>query len=234
MQFNDISAILLDIEGTTTPISFVHDVLFPYSRNNLSSYLKQHANSPELLRDLTLLDQEHAVDVNEDKHPPPLVEPYLHWLIEQNRKSPALKSIQGKIWKQGYVDGSLKAPLFPDVLPAMNRWRDQKIQIAIFSSGSILAQKLLFQHTDVGDVTEYIQGFFDTSVGKKIESKSYRRIATELELPPNQILFVSDVTKELEAANAASMNTLLCLRPGNPLQAEHDRFPSITTFSEIQ
>ena len=233
MSLENIRAILLDIEGTTTPISFVHDVLFPYSRANLSSYLKQHDNSSELIADLTLLADEYAQDVSEEKHPAPLVEPYLHWLIDQDRKSPALKSLQGKIWKQGYIEGSLKAPLFPDVLPAMERWRQQNIQLAIFSSGSVLAQKLLFQHTDAGDVTHYIQGFFDTSVGKKTESKSYEDIAAQLGKVPNDVLFLSDVTKELEAANGAHMKTLLCIRPGNPTQSQADRFKSIISFDEI-
>ena len=233
MQRHNISAVLLDIEGTTTPIAFVHDVLFPYSRNYLSSYLKQQASSPELLQDLALLDQEHAVDVSENKDPPPLVEQYLNWLIDRDRKSPALKSLQGKIWKQGYVDGSLKAPLFPDVLPAMNRWREQQIKISIFSSGSVLAQKLLFQHTGEGDVTSYIQEFFDTSVGAKVESKSYEKIAAQLGLLPREVLFLSDVTAELEAASAAQMKTLLCLRPGNPTQTQADRFESVMSFAEI-
>jgi enolase-phosphatase E1 len=233
MSLEKIRAILLDIEGTTTPIAFVHDVLFPYSRNNLSSYLKQHANSPELLADLTLLADEYAQDVIEDKHPALLVEPYILWLIDQDRKSPALKSLQGKIWKQGYIDGSLKAPLFPDVLPAMERWRQQNIQLAIFSSGSVLAQKLLFQHTDAGDVTHYIQGFFDTSVGKKVERKSYQQIAQELEVHANNFLFISDVSAELKAACAASMNALLCIRPGNPAQTDIAGFQTIHSFAEI-
>jgi enolase-phosphatase E1 len=233
MNLNNFSAVLLDIEGTTTPIAFVHEVLFPYSRTHLNSYLKKHASSPELLRDLALLDQEHAVDVSGGKQPPPLVEPYVLWLIDQDRKSPALKSLQGKIWKQGYLDGSLKAPLFPDVLPAMHRWREQQIKIAIFSSGSVLAQKLLFQHTEAGDVTPYIMEFFDTSVGPKVESRSYEKIATQLGLLPSEILFLSDVTTELEAAGAAQLKTLLCIRPGNPTQTQADRFESIMSFAEV-
>jgi enolase-phosphatase E1 len=233
MLAKNIQAILLDIEGTTTPISFVHDVLFPYSRTNISSYLKQYANSPDLLSDLTLLGKEYALDLKQGKQPPPLVEPYVYWLIDQDRKSTALKSLQGKIWKQGYVDGSLKAPLFPDVVPAMDRWRKSGIQIAIFSSGSVLAQKLLFQHTDAGDITSYIQGFFDTGVGKKIESRSYKGIAAELGFLPSEILFISDVTSELEAASSAEMNTLLCIRPGNSIQTHADLFKSIMSFAEI-
>lgn len=233
MTDTNVRAILLDIEGTTTPISFVHDVLFPYSRDNLSSYLRQHSTSSEVVSDISLLSQEHSTDVKDGKQPPPLIEPYLHWLIDQDRKSPALKSLQGKIWKQGYVDGSLKAPLFPDVLPALDRWRQENIQVAIFSSGSVLAQKLLFQHTDSGDVTHYFEGFFDTSVGKKIESESYEEIAAQLGKLPSEVLFVSDVTTELDAASNAQMKTLLCIRPGNPIQTQANRFKSITSFDQI-
>lgn len=233
MSLENIRAILLDIEGTTTPISFVHDVLFPYSRNNLNSYLKQHSASSEVISDIALLTQEHSTDVKAGNQPPALVEPYVQWLIDQDRKSRALKSLQGKIWKQGYVDGSLKAPLFPDVIPAMERWRQQDIQIAIFSSGSVLAQELLFQHTDAGDVTHLIQGFFDTSVGKKVESGSYEEIARQLGLLPSEILFLSDVTTELDAANGAHMETLLCIRPGNPIQTQAHRFQSINSFEEV-
>ena len=233
MTDTNVRAILLDIEGTTTPISFVHDVLFPYSRNNLGSYLKQHSASSEVISDITLLSREHSTDVQDGKQPPPLVEPYVHWLIDQDHKSPALKSLQGKIWKQGYVDGSLKAPLFPDVLPALDRWHQQNIQIAIFSSGSVLAQKLLFQHTDSGDVTHYFEGFFDTSVGKKIESRSYEKIAVQLGRLPQEVLFLSDVTTELDAASDAQMKTLLCIRSGNPIQAQANRFKSIMSFDEV-
>lgn len=228
-----IQAILLDIEGTTTPISFVHDVLFPYSKTNLHSYLQRHANSPDLRADLALLQDEYAKDVKDENQPAPMVEPYVHWLIEKDRKSPALKSLQGKIWKQGYLDGSLKATLFPDVLPAMTRWRQQNIQIAIFSSGSVLAQKLLFQHTDAGDVTHLIQDFFDTGVGKKIEGVSYQTISTRLAVPTSDVLFVSDVTMELEAASQAGMATVLCCRPGNPEQTKVELFNYIKSFAEI-
>ena len=182
---------------------------------------------------MATLTDEHATDVEECKKPPPLVEPYVYWLIDQDRKSPALKSLQGKIWKQGYVDGSLKAPLFPDVIPAMERWRQQDIKIAIFSSGSVLAQKLLFQHTDSGDVTHLIQAFFDTSVGKKVESRSYEEIERQLGLLPSEILFLSDVTTELDAASGAKMETLLCIRPGNPIQTQAHCFQSISSFDEI-
>jgi enolase-phosphatase E1 len=226
-------AILLDIEGTTTPISFVHDVLFPYSRKHLKSYLAQHANSIEVLADLAALREEHATDVTKGKKPPPRVEEYLYWLIDQDRKSPALKSLQGKIWKQGYDDGSLRAPVFADVPPAMERWVRAGKSVNIFSSGSVLAQKMLFAKTEAGDLTKFISNYFDTEVGKKTDVKSYEQIAKTLSLASNEIHFLSDVLTELDAAAGAGMKTALCIRPGNPAQEFSSRHNVIHSFDEI-
>ena len=143
-----LRAILLDIEGTTTPISFVHQVLFPYSKYQLTKFLGQHADSTGLIYDLEQLKAEHSIDEREGQNPAPLVEPYVCWLIDRDRKSPALKSLQGKIWEQGYNEGLLQAPVFADVRPAIERWTEEGKTVNIFSSGSVLAQKLLFAHTD--------------------------------------------------------------------------------------
>ena len=226
-------AILLDIEGTTTPISFVHDVLFPYSRLHLESFLAQHAASADVISDLARLREEHAEDVTAKNSPPPLIEPYVYWLIEQDRKSPALKSLQGKIWQQGYDDGSLRSLVFADVRPAMQRWRSKNLNVSIFSSGSVLAQKLLFAHTDAGDLTKFISNYFDTGVGKKTHAESYQRIAAALSLVANQILFISDVLDELDAAAEAGMETSLCIRPGNPIQPSSSRHLIIRNFDEL-
>jgi enolase-phosphatase E1 len=233
MEKQDVRAILLDIEGTTTPISFVHDVLFPYSQLHLESFLAQHAESPEVSSDIELLRAERTADVSEGKQAPPLVEPYLHWLIKQDRKSPALKSLQGKIWQQGYCDGSLRSPVFADVPVAMQGWHKEGIKVSIFSSGSVLAQKLLFAHTESGDLTKLIDSYFDTGVGRKSDSASYREIATSLSLAPNQIQFISDVVEELDAAADAGMQTCLCIRPGNPPQPATSRHRTIQRFDEL-
>jgi enolase-phosphatase E1 len=226
-------AILLDIEGTTTPISFVHDVLFPYSRHHLESFLVRHIESIDVISDLALLSEERAKDVSDNKAPPPLIEPYVYWLIEQDRKSPALKSLQGKIWQQGYDDGSLRSLVFADVRPAMQRWRSKNLIVSIFSSGSVLAQKLLFAHSDAGDLSKFISNYFDTGVGKKNNAESYQRIAAALSLTTNQIHFISDVLKELDAAADAGMETSLCIRPGNPIQPSSSRHPVIHNFDEL-
>ena len=233
MERHNVRAILLDIEGTTTPISFVHDVLFPYSQQHLESFLANHDESPDVSADIELLRAEHTADASDAKQPPPLVQPYLHWLIEQDRKSPALKSLQGKIWKQGYQDGSLRSSVFADVPVTMERWFNEGVNVSIFSSGSVLAQKLLFAHTNAGDLTKLIDNYFDTRVGKKTEPDSYKEIAAVLSLAPIQIQFISDVVKELDAAADAGMQTCLCIRPGNATQPETSRHKIIHSFAEL-
>ena len=228
-----ITAILLDIEGTTTPISFVHEVLFPFSRNHLTRYLAENSDSSDVSDDLGLLRKEHFEDLNSGNQPPPLIEQYVYWLIDQDRKSPALKSLQGKIWAQGYNDGQLHSPVFADVRPATERWVEMGVSVNIFSSGSVLAQKLLFAHTDAGDLTKFIDRYFDTSVGKKNYSEGYQTIAKALSIPAAEILFVSDVIIELNAAAEAGMRTALCLRPGNAPQELPSQHDSIHSFDEI-
>ncbi|HEX6044752.1 MAG TPA: acireductone synthase [Pyrinomonadaceae bacterium] len=229
-----MKGILLDIEGTTTPIAFVHDVLFSYARAHVGDYLAQHAD--EAAADVAQLREEHRNDVEQ---PPPLtddtasVATYVNWLIDRDRKSTGLKSLQGKIWREGYRQGTLKSQVFDDVRPAFERWREANLRISIFSSGSTLAQQLLFAHSEAGDLTPFISDYFDTNVGRKADPESYRRIAKTIELPPDEILFISDVVAELEAANTAGMKTLLSIRPGNQPQPNTDRFRIIHAFDEI-
>ena len=208
--------ILLDIEGTTTPISFVYDVLFPYARQRMSTYVRN--------ADLTDLRREYESDVQSGNNPPlwsndPV--PYLHWLMDQDRKSTALKRIQGEIWRDGYCSGELHGEVFDDVPAALRRWHDAGIDIRIFSSGSVLAQRLIFSTTLQGDLTEFLSGYFDTTTGPKNESQSYATIAAAFAIPASEILFISDIIRELDAARAAGMQTLLCVRPGNHQQPAH-------------
>ena len=219
-----VRGILLDIEGTTTPISFVHDVLFSYARAHARDFLTNNIASDEVRADVSMLFEEHALDVVSDNNPPPLTEEidslaaYVEWLIDHDRKSTGLKSLQGKIWRHGYLDGSLKSQVFADVAPAMERWREAGLSVSIFSSGSVLAQQLLFAHTDAGGLTEFIDKYFDTNTGKKGEADSYRRIALEMGFEPSEIVFISDVVAELDAAEEAGMKTLLSIRPGNAIE----------------
>ena len=220
-----LRAILLDIEGTTTPAAFVHEVLFPYAREHAKEFLTNNFAVKEVQADVALLREEHASDVSKHLQPPLLsdeidsIVAYVEWLIVRDRKSTGLKSLQGKIWRQGYVDGSLKAPVFADVGPALERWSGAGLSINIFSSGSVLAQQLLFAHTDAGDLTRFIDNYFDTNIGKKGDADSYRRIAAALGLQSSEILFISDIVAELDAASEAGMKTLLSLRTSH--QAIH-------------
>ena len=235
-------AVLLDIEGTTTPIAFVHDVLFPFAHDHVRQYLNQHSKSSEVQDDIAALLREHALDQERGEQPAQIdkvsssteeIVGYVDWLISRDRKSPALKTLQGKIWEQGYRDGILKAPLFDDVVPNLVRLRKRGMSIAIFSSGSVLAQKLLFGYTETGDHTDLIDQYFDTGVGSKVTSSSYSEIARRLELLPTEVIFASDVTNELAAARDAGMFTLLCLRPGNQPQSNAEQFQTIQSFSQI-
>jgi enolase-phosphatase E1 len=222
-----MSGILLDIEGTTTPISFVYDVLFPFARKHLNAYLPQ--------TDLTNLKQEYGEDVGKGLNPPawsasPVQ--YVEWLMDQDRKSTALKKLQGEIWHAGYEKGELNGEVFPDVPPALERWHRQNIDVRIFSSGSILAQRLIFSTTKAGDLTRFLKGYFDTTTGPKNEASSYRQIAKRFGVAAPDIVFISDVTKELDAARSAGMNTLLCVRPGNHPEPPHTH-TIITTFEVL-
>ena len=237
-------AVLLDIEGTVTPISFVHDTLFPFARAHLKSFLVQSFDLPEVQADVSTLSEEQAADAEEFRQPTipcdggkketiAATVTYVNHLIDLDRKSPGLKSLQGKIWKAGYDEGSLKSPVYADVVNVLESWHKAGISISIFSSGSVLAQRLLFANTDSGDLTPFINHYFDTNVGKKVEAQSYQRIAAELKLPAPEIVFISDVVAELEAARMANMQTLLCIRPGNPKQSGATEFKQIETFEDI-
>jgi enolase-phosphatase E1 len=242
---NPVKCILLDIEGTTTPIDFVHKVLFPYARERAEVYLVRNWSSAEVQEDLAQLSGEQAVDTRQGLDPPAIkygsfadqVEStigYIHWLMDRDRKSTPLKSLQGKIWEEGYLSGELKAPVFDDVVPAFARWRAQNHLICIYSSGSVLAQRLLFSHTTAGDLTNYISKYFDTVVGKKVDMASYLRIADEVGLVPADLVFISDSIAELDAAHSAGLRTLLAVRPGNHPVVFSDSHPTITSFAECQ
>ena len=235
---------LLDIEGTTTPIDFVFHVLFPYVRLHVEDYLKRKRNSEDLKSDLSLLREEHAKDSAEAAAPPTWIDDppdaqtksiagYVFWLMDRDRKSTGLKSLQGKIWQEGYLKGELKSQIFPDVPPALKEWKEKNLYVRIFSSGSVLAQKLLFANTEAVDLTGFLNGYFDTTIGQKSNEESYRRIAAEFHLAPSKVLFISDVTTELDAASNAGMKTLLCARPGNPPQLNTHGHGVISSFSEV-
>ena len=216
-----IEAILLDIEGTTTPIDFVHKTLFPYARERTLDFANEHFGS---LRDeIEALHGEYEQDVANGNSPPEFdecspesVAKYLRFLIDADRKSSPLKSIQGKIWQSGYESGELKSIMFEDVARAFDRWYKHGIIIAIYSSGRVLAQKLIFKYSNYGDLTSYISNYFDTTVGHKREVSSYQKIASTRTFPPvENFLFISDIVEELDAARNAGFQTRLAIREGN-------------------
>lgn len=220
MSYADTAtAILLDIEGTTTPVSYVFEVLFPFARDNVEAFLETCGEEADVRADLALLRHEYqsesvSVPPWEGDEPISAV-PYIHYLIGSDRKSTGLKSLQGKLWDAGYQAGQLRSQLFADVPLALARWQTAGKAIYIFSSGSIQAQRLIFQYSEAGDLTAYINGYFDTTTGPKRELESYQKIVSSIGVPPEQILFISDVVAELRAAQAADLQTLFSSRPGN-------------------
>ncbi|HAT01650.1 MAG TPA: acireductone synthase, partial [Pantoea agglomerans] len=165
-----IRAIVTDIEGTTSDIRFVHNILFPYARQHLASFLRENAHQPEVAAALQSV-REEAGQPQADLD---AVTEILLGFMDQDRKSTGLKALQGMIWRDGYVNGSFTGHLYPDVLPALSRWKAQGIELYVYSSGSVAAQKLLFGYSDEGDITDLFSGYFDTHVGAKREVAAYR------------------------------------------------------------
>lgn len=209
---------LLDVEGTVAPISLVYEQLFPYARRHLSEFLEQNCGDPAVQADLALLAEENRAD----PEAPPIAGAahldqaivYLNWLMDKDRKSTAMKSLQGRIWKKGFEAGQLKGTLYPDVPGALARWA-ARAQTGIYSSGSVDAQRLLFRYSTFGDLTNRIAAYFDTRTGSKTASESYIAIAAKMNLQPGQVLFLSDVIRELNPAREAGFGTRLVVREGN-------------------
>ena len=199
-----MKTILTDIEGTTSSISFVKDVLFPYARRALPAFVAAHGDEPDVRRWLDAVATELGAACSDDV----IVETLQGW-IDQDRKHTALKALQGMVWEAGYEQGDFTAPLYADVAPALHAWHDSGHRLAVYSSGSVPAQKLLFSHSDAGDLVSLFSDFFDTEVGHKRDADSYRLIADRLDRSAGDILFLSDVVAELDAARDAGMRTAL-------------------------
>lgn len=227
----NFDVVILDIEGTTSPIAFVYDVLFPYARLHLRDYLASNWGNKDLLEDLHLLKEESGSKEDLDLE---AAAETLSGFMDEDRKSTALKSVQGKIWAAGFKGGALKGSFFPDVAPALLEWKSSGLTIAVYSSGSVQAQQLLFSSSDQGDLRTYISAWFDTRTGPKLTADSYRKIASEMKTPEGRILFISDNTRELEAAATAGLQVLLARRPGNPDTSESCPFTPIQTFTEVK
>jgi enolase-phosphatase E1 len=241
---SSIRAILLDIEGTTTPVDFVYKTLFPYARARSGELLRKHWDDADVREDIAGLRAQHQADTAANLAPPPWLHGspeselnsatgYVGWLMDRDSKCSPLKSLQGKIWREGYAKGELHGVVFPDVPPAMVRWSRQGKRVCIFSSGSVLAQKLLFSTTTSGDLTRLIEAHFDTSIGAKGNPQSYQRIAERLALPVQEILFISDVAQELDAAKGAGMQTALCVRGETPTEIANEKHLLVRTFDTV-
>ena len=218
-----IFIILLDIEGTTTPVDFVYQTLFQYAVRRLPTFLQEHIQEPETRSLIQHLSLQHQTDDRHGLKPPDWIDvsdqmqlcssvAYARWLMNKNSKHAVLKTLQGKIWQEGYDTGELHGEVYSDVPQAFERWRRQKRKICIYSSGSVLAQQLLFRTVEFGDLTPYITAFFDSNIGAKTEIESYRKIAESLRRITHDFLFVSDAREEVEAAYDAEMQVILCDR----------------------
>lgn len=214
--------ILMDVEGTTTSISFVHDVLFPYSSERLRTYINSHFDSTPvqeaLLETFNTAFEEEKLILNHNG----LIEKLLSW-IKTDRKHSALKKLQGLIWKEGYQSGELKGHVYEDVPAALKRWKEAGVKLGIYSSGSVVAQKDLFGFSIYGDLNTYFSNNFDTSVGHKRESVSYKNILAELKLEANDVLFLSDIAEELDAAKAVGIHTIQLVRLDEVPNAGHQQ-----------
>ena len=213
--------ILMDVEGTTTSISFVHDTLFPFSRRELRQYVQQNAETLNVkhaieLTKQTVLQEDQAVlhDVND------VCAKLIHW-IDTDRKHPALKALQGDIWETGYKMGEINAHVYEDVPEMLKKWKDSGLTLGVYSSGSVKAQHLLFEFSIAGNLRPYFSNHFDTGVGNKREVSSYKKISDELAISPHDILFLSDIKEELDAARNAGMQTCQLVRRDDVILGDH-------------
>jgi len=221
-----IKAILTDIEGTTSSLSFVKEILFPYARANLADFVRGHKDESQVK---TLL-QESCKEVGAELDTEQLIAQLIQWIDEDKKVTP-LKSLQGLIWESGYQQGDFKGHVYPDAAAYLKAWKTKGVDLYIYSSGSVYAQKLLFAHTKYGDLTPLFSGYFDTHTGVKKERESYCKIAEQLGIPAVQILFLSDSKEELDAASKAGFKTIWLTRDSalDP-RAEHQQ---VSNFNQI-
>lgn len=221
-----IKAIVTDIEGTTSSLSFVKEVLFPYARAKLADYVRRHKDEPQVKTLLEDACKEAGAELDTGQ----LITQLIQW-IDQDKKVTPLKSLQGLIWEAGYQKGDFKGHVYPDAAAYLKTWKAKGLDLYIYSSGSVHAQKLLFAHTEYGDLTPLFSGYFDTHTGGKKERESYCHIAEQLGIPAHQILFLSDIKEELDAARKAGFKTIWLTRDSAPdSRAEH---PQVNNFYQI-
>lgn len=218
--------VLTDIEGTTSSITFVKDVLFPYAANHMLGFLQNHWNEPAVQQEISAISEEAGAGVSTPEQANELLQ---QW-ISEDRKITPLKSLQGMIWKSGYESGAYQAHVYPDVPHQLIAWKRSGIDLFVYSSGSIAAQKLFFGFSDAGDLTPLFSDYFDTTIGGKRDAESYARIAKEIGTPAGDILFLSDIIEELDAAKQSGMQTTLLDRQHQALPTTHN---VVDSFSDI-
>lgn len=222
-----IQAIVTDIEGTITDIHFVHQVLFPYAAEKLPEYLQQHQHESavaELIAEVKVITQQPRMNLAE------VIQQFLTWIAEDKKITP-LKTLQGYLWQQGYEQGDFTSHIYADAADYLRRWHDQGLLLAIYSSGSVAAQKLLVRYSQAGDLSPLFSDYFDTHIGGKKEAASYIKIAQQLNFPAEHVLFLSDVDTELDAAKTAGMQTYCVVRDTHSGVSQH---PKARIFSDIQ
>jgi methylthioribulose 1-phosphate dehydratase/enolase-phosphatase E1 len=224
--------ILLDIEGTTTSISFVKDTLFPIAKKSIRSYVLEHEQDEAVATKIAEVKKTMEEEGKKCEGVNDAIAQLEEW-IDQDRKHPSLKYIQGLIWERSYVDGTVKGHVYEDVQPKLKEWKEKGITIAIYSSGSVQAQKLLFGYSADGDLTGYLSNYFDTAIGQKRDPQSYHTIAASLQIPSNDILFLSDIAEELEAAQKAGYQVAQLFRDGLPQYLYNYRFEVLTNFKGL-
>ncbi|HEY8587766.1 MAG TPA: acireductone synthase [Rhodanobacter sp.] len=224
----EIRAIVTDIEGTTSSIDFVRDVLFPYARKRLPAFVETHSDTPDVQHWLHEAAREAGL-VEASRQD--IIELLLKW-IDQDRKSTALKALQGMIWKGGYMAGDYRAHLYPEVAARLRAWRADGLRLYVYSSGSVPAQQLFFHYSEAGDLSALFAGYFDTETGPKRDAESYRRIADAVDEQPRHLLFLSDIVEELDAAQSAGFQTGWLVRKPQP-EPEAPRHPVYRDFDAI-
>ena len=218
-----VQIILTDIEGTTSSVRFVYETLFPYARERMMAYVSEHeAELADVLEQVRSESGEAEADATRCS------EILLQWM-DEDRKATPLKEVQGRIWAQGYTDGTIKGHVYPDAVAALKHWHGQGLRLYVYSSGSVAAQKLIFGCSEAGDLTPLFSGYFDTAVGHKREEQSYRTITAAIGVPADSILFLSDVVQELDAAQAAGMQTCGLAREGGELAGHR----TLDNFADI-
>jgi enolase-phosphatase E1 len=222
-----IKAIVTDIEGTTSSLSFVKDVLFPYARAHLAGFVAQHQDDAQVRQ---LLDEAKQEASDASLSDEAIVAQMMRW-IDEDRKVTPLKSLQGLIWEHGYQNGDYTGHMYDDAVACLRKWHTAGIRLYVYSSGSVHAQKLLFGHSDHGDLTPLFSDYFDTHIGHKREAEAYRNISESIGLPAGEILFLSDIEEELDAARAAGMHTCWLVRDGEP--DTHAAHPQVRDFNTI-